>query len=108
MLLETRSNPINQWKDMNYAVWHIFDASSPLDNGAAAWLSAAEVEAGRGSLGSTAAGWTSLRRLTSTILIHIPSRSSFISTVASRPIAVIPEDPFRLLNPERYYCWALE
>lgn len=48
MLLETRSNPINQWKDMNYAVWHIFDASSPLDNGAAAWLSAAEVEAGRG------------------------------------------------------------
>jgi hypothetical protein len=48
LLLETRSNPINQWKDINYAVWHIFDTNSPLDGGAAAWLNAAQIEAGKG------------------------------------------------------------
>ena len=48
LLLETQSNGINQWKDMNYASWHIFDPNSPLDSGAAAWLAAAEVEAGKG------------------------------------------------------------
>ena len=48
LLLETQSNGINQWKDMNYAAWHIFDPNSPLDSGAAAWLAAAEVEAGKG------------------------------------------------------------
>ena len=48
LLLETRVNPIGDWKDINYAVWHIFDPSSPLDQGAQAWLTAAQIEAGKG------------------------------------------------------------
>lgn len=48
LLLQTRIEPIGDWKDMNYAVWHIFDPNSPLDQGAQAWLTAAQVEAGKG------------------------------------------------------------
>src|ERR1039458_3289259 len=48
LLLETRVNPIGDWKDINYAVWHIFDSNSPLDQGAQAWLTAAQIEAGKG------------------------------------------------------------
>lgn len=48
LLLETEVTGYNQWKDMNYAVWHIFDPSSPLDGGAQAWLTAAQNEAAKG------------------------------------------------------------
>jgi hypothetical protein len=48
LLLQTQVNGPNQWKDQNYAVWHIFDSNSPLDAGAKAWLDAAVVEAGKG------------------------------------------------------------
>ncbi len=45
ILLETVTTPSNQWTDMNEAVWHIFDRSSPIDAGGLAWLAAAQAEA---------------------------------------------------------------
>jgi hypothetical protein len=48
ILLETVVTPANEYADMNYAVWHIFDSAVPLDQGALSWLEAAEAEAGRG------------------------------------------------------------
>lgn len=45
ILLQTPFTNSNQWKDMNYAVWHIFDNAVPLDMGAQGWLNAAEAEA---------------------------------------------------------------
>lgn len=48
ILLQTPFTNSNQWKDMNYAVWHIFDNAVPLDNGAQGWLNSAEAEAALG------------------------------------------------------------
>jgi hypothetical protein len=45
ILLETVTTPTGQWKDMNEAVWHIFDSASPIDAGGVAWLTAAGQEA---------------------------------------------------------------
>jgi hypothetical protein len=45
ILLQTPFTNSSQWKDMNYAVWHIFDSAVPLDMGAQGWLNAAEAEA---------------------------------------------------------------
>jgi PEP-CTERM motif len=45
ILLQTITTPSDMWKDMNYAVWHIFDPASPLDQGAEGWLMAAQQEA---------------------------------------------------------------
>ncbi len=45
ILLETITTPMGQWMDMNEAVWHIFDPSSPIDSGGLAWLAAAQAEA---------------------------------------------------------------
>jgi PEP-CTERM motif len=45
ILLQTITTPEDMWKDMNYAVWHIFDPNSPLDQGAEGWLMAAQQEA---------------------------------------------------------------
>jgi hypothetical protein len=48
ILLQTPITPENQYSDMNYAVWHIFDSAAPLDGGAQAWLTAAMNEASLG------------------------------------------------------------
>ncbi|MGA3055125.1 MAG: PEP-CTERM sorting domain-containing protein [Candidatus Korobacteraceae bacterium] len=48
ILLQTVVTPANEYADMNYAVWHIFDSAAPLDQGALSWLEAAEAEAARG------------------------------------------------------------
>jgi hypothetical protein len=48
ILLETLVTPPDEFKDMNYAVWHIFDAAAPVDQGAQFWLDAAAAEAARG------------------------------------------------------------
>jgi hypothetical protein len=45
ILLQTPITPPNQYKDMNYAVWHIFDNAVLLDQGAMDWLEAAQHEA---------------------------------------------------------------
>ena len=45
ILLQTPITPSNEFQDMNYAVWHIFDMAVPLDPGAMAWLDAAQHEA---------------------------------------------------------------
>jgi PEP-CTERM motif len=48
LLLETRAQGLNQWKDMTYAVWNIFDPASPCGSGCSFWLAAAENEAAKG------------------------------------------------------------
>ena len=48
ILLETQVTPSNEYADMNYAVWHIFDPAVPLDPGALMWLEAAQAEAALG------------------------------------------------------------
>jgi hypothetical protein len=48
ILLQTPITPSNEYADMNYAVWHIFDSAAPLDSGAMFWLNAAEQEASSG------------------------------------------------------------
>lgn len=48
LLLQTEVTPQNQWADMNYAVWHIFDSSVPLNSNAQAWLTLAQQEAALG------------------------------------------------------------
>jgi hypothetical protein len=46
LLLQTEVTPQVQWKDINYAVWHIFDPSSPLPGTAPLyWVSLAQQEA---------------------------------------------------------------
>lgn len=42
ILLETEDEQSSQWKEMNYAVWTIFDPSAPCDSTCQAWISAAE------------------------------------------------------------------
>ncbi len=51
LLIQTEVQPQNQWKDMNYAVWHIFDSQAPLDQGAQQWLNMAQQEAQQGFQG---------------------------------------------------------
>lgn len=48
LLLQTVVVPTNQWKDMSYAVWHIFDPALPINSNAQSWLNAAIAEAGLG------------------------------------------------------------
>lgn len=48
LLLETLVNSQSQWKDINYAVWHIFDSASPLDSNQQVWLDKAINEANGG------------------------------------------------------------
>ncbi len=45
ILLQTPVTPPNEYKDMNYAVWHIFDPAVTLDPGAQTWLDDAIQEA---------------------------------------------------------------
>jgi len=45
ILLQTVTEPVGEWKSMNYAVWHIFDPNSPLFGDAQSWLDAAAQEA---------------------------------------------------------------
>ena len=45
ILLQTITEPTSEWKDMNYAVWHLFDSSSPLIGDSQSWLNAAAAEA---------------------------------------------------------------
>jgi hypothetical protein len=42
ILLETEQEQRSQWKDMNYAVWTIFDPSAPCDSACLNWISAAQ------------------------------------------------------------------
>lgn len=42
ILLETQVEPSNQWMQMNYAVWNIFDPAAPCNNTCEAWITAAE------------------------------------------------------------------
>jgi PEP-CTERM motif len=51
ILLQTPITPPNEYADMNFAVWHIFDSAAPLDSGALAWLEAAQLEAQHGFQG---------------------------------------------------------
>jgi len=48
ILLQTPITPPNEFTDMNFAVWHIFDPAVLLGQGAQGWLDAAEAEAARG------------------------------------------------------------
>ena len=48
ILLQTQTIPQNQWTDMNIAVWYLFDANTPLDQGAQNWLNMAQQEANKG------------------------------------------------------------
>jgi hypothetical protein len=52
ILLQTQVEPFSEWKDMNYAVWHIFDANAPLIGDAQSWLTAAQDQAQIGFPGS--------------------------------------------------------
>ena len=45
LLLQTRVTSQVQWTDINFAVWHIFDSSVSLNQGAQNWLSLAQQEA---------------------------------------------------------------
>ena len=51
LLLETQVEQQNQYQDMNYAVWHIFDSALPIGSGAQFWLNAAQQEAQNGFQG---------------------------------------------------------
>jgi hypothetical protein len=42
ILLETQDEQSSQWKEMNYAVWTIFDPSAPCDATCQGWISAAK------------------------------------------------------------------
>ena len=49
LLLQTKVAPPTEWKDINYAVWHIFDPSAPLPGtGPLYWLNLAQQEANIG------------------------------------------------------------
>jgi hypothetical protein len=45
LLLQTEVTPQAQWTDINFAVWHIFDSSVSLNQGAQAFLNQAQQEA---------------------------------------------------------------
>lgn len=51
LLLETQTTPHDAWRDMNVAVWHIFDPAAPLTPFAAWWLGQAQAEAAKGFQG---------------------------------------------------------
>lgn len=51
LLLETQTTPHDAWRDMNVAVWHIFDPTAPLTPFAAWWLGQAQNEAANGFQG---------------------------------------------------------
>jgi hypothetical protein len=42
LLLETEQEQSSQWKDMNYAVWNIFDPSAPCDSACEGWITSAK------------------------------------------------------------------
>jgi hypothetical protein len=42
ILLETEDEQMSQWREMNNAVWNIFDPSAPCDMTCQAWISAAQ------------------------------------------------------------------
>lgn len=42
ILLETEDEQMSQWREMNDAVWTIFDPSAPCDSTCRAWISAAQ------------------------------------------------------------------
>ena len=42
ILLQTQVEPTNQWREMNYAAWNIFDPNSPCDSACEGWLAAAQ------------------------------------------------------------------
>jgi len=44
LLLQTLVEPTGEWKDMNSAVWTIFDASAPCDTDCQSWIAAAQQE----------------------------------------------------------------
>jgi hypothetical protein len=48
LLLETQVTPQSQWMEMNFAVWHIFDSSTPLNGSVQFWINAAQQEAQNG------------------------------------------------------------
>ena len=48
MLLQTERSPKDSWRDMNNAVWHLFDPQSPLSAFGAWWLGKAQAEANIG------------------------------------------------------------
>ena len=48
LLLETQTTPHSAWRDMNIAVWHIFDPQAPLTPFASWWLMEAQKEAAVG------------------------------------------------------------
>ena len=48
LLLETQTTPRSAWRDMNVAVWHIFDPQAPLTPFASWWLMEAQKEAATG------------------------------------------------------------
>ena len=48
LLLQTRVSPQVQWTDINFAVWHVFDSTVPLNQGAQQWLNMAQQEAVNG------------------------------------------------------------
>lgn len=52
ILLQTQVEPFSEWKDMTYAVWHIFDSNAPLIGDASSWISAAQQQAQIGFPGS--------------------------------------------------------
>ena len=51
LLLETQTTPRSAWRDMNIAVWHIFDSQAPLTPFASWWLLQAQNEAAGGFQG---------------------------------------------------------
>ena len=48
ILLETQVTTPTQWPDMNYAVWHIFNPTVPIDTQAQLWIDAAQQQAQQG------------------------------------------------------------
>ncbi len=51
LLLQTQTTPHDAWRDMNVAVWHIFDQASPMTPFAEWWLGQAQEEAANGFQG---------------------------------------------------------
>ncbi len=43
LLLETKDEQSSQWKEMNYAVWNIFDPSAPCDSSCEGWITSAKM-----------------------------------------------------------------
>jgi len=51
LLIETQTTPHSAWRDMNIAVWHIFDPAAPMTPFATWWLGQAQDEAQEGFKG---------------------------------------------------------